>query len=266
MFREHPSAWGDSLTTIEKVTEKEIEIWIEDGACDGYVYFPESKEALPGAILLPDIGGVRPAYRESAKRLASQGYVVLLPNVFYRTGKSPVLPYPVKFGEEKTMKRIGELRAPLTPEVMERDGVEYADFLGKQPGVKSGAMGVVGYCFTGAMALRMAAALPGKIAAAASFHGGGLYTGEPTSPHKVLPRIPLSTRLYFGHAVEDRGMPKEAIEKFEQALAAWGGKYESETYEGAFHSWTTLDSPVYNQPQAERAFGKLTELFGAALK
>lgn len=252
---------------IENVTEKAIEIWIEDGVSDGYIYFPESTEPLPGVILLTDIGGIRDAYRTSAKRLASQGYVVLMPNVFYRSGKPPVLNYPIKMGDEATMKRIGELRAALPPAAMERDGVEYVDFLEKQPGVKRGRMGVVGYCFTGAMAMRMAAAMPGKIAAVASFHGGGLFTDAPDSPHLTLQRIlPGATRFYFGHAVEDRSMPKEAIEKFEKALAAWGGKYESETYEGAHHSWTTLDSPVYNKPQAERAFAKLTELFAATLK
>jgi carboxymethylenebutenolidase len=114
------------------------------------------------------------------------------------------------------------------------------------------------------MAMRTAAAMPGKVAAMASFHGGGLYTDEPTSPHLVLPRI--KARLYFGHATKDRSMPPEAIEKFDAALAAWGGKYQSEVYDGAFHGWTTADAPVYNQPQADRAFEKLAELFAGTLK
>jgi len=253
------------MEQLTEVTEKEIEVRTADGVSDGYVYSPKSKEALPGVVLLTDIGGLRAAYRDSGKRLASNGYVVLMPNVFYRTGRPPVLAYPIKMGDEATMKRIGELRAGLPPAAMERDGVACVEFLGKQPGVKNGPIGVVGYCFAGPMALRIAAAMRGKVAAVASFHGAGLYTEDPTSPHKELPRI-KSTRLYFGHAVEDRSMPKEAIEKFEQALATWAGKYESETYEGAHHSWTTLDSPVYNKPQAERAFEKLVELFGATLK
>jgi len=254
----------------EAINEKEIEIRTADGTVDGYLYRPAGQVGqvgqgkLPGVILLTDIGGLRAAYRESAKRLAALGYVVLMPNVFYRTGKPPVMEYPIKMGHEPTMKRIGELRAPLTPEAMERDGVAYVDFLAQQEGVGGGVMGVVGFCFTGAMAMRMAAARPAKIAAVASFHGGGLYTDEPGSPHTALPRI--KARLYFGHAVQDHSMPQEAIEKFERALAAWGGQYQSETYDGALHSWTTLDSPVYNQPQAERAFAKLTELFQAALQ
>jgi len=112
--------------------------------------------------------------------------------------------------------------------------------------------------------MRTAAAEPDKVAAVASFHGGGLYTDAPTSPHLVLPRI--KARLYFGHATNDRSMPQEAIEKFDRALDAWGGKYQSEVYEGAFHGWTVPDAPIYNQAQAERAFEKLTELFANTLK
>ena len=144
------------------------------------------------------------------------------------------------------------------------DASAYVDFLASQVGVREGKFGVAGYCLSGPIALRMAAARPDKIAAVASFHGGGLCTDAPDSPHTILPRV--KAQLYFGHAVEDRSMPKEAIEKFERALAAWGGKFESETYAGAHHSWTTLDSPVYNPPQAERAFDKMMALFAAALR
>src|SRR5438132_8958623 len=100
--------------------------------------------------------------------------------------------------------------------------------------------------------MRMAAARTEKMAAAASFHGGGLYTDAPTSPHLVLPRI--KAHLYFGHAIEDHSMPEAAIKKFEQALQSWGGKYESETYEGAYHGWTTSGTPAFNAQQAGRAF------------
>jgi carboxymethylenebutenolidase len=114
------------------------------------------------------------------------------------------------------------------------------------------------------MALRTAAVRPDQIAAAASFHGGGLYTDASTSPHALLPRV--KARLYFGHATDDRSMPKEAIEKFDRALAVWGGRYESEIYDGARHGWTVPDNPSYNEPQAERAFGKLIDLFDSTLK
>jgi carboxymethylenebutenolidase len=252
------------------IVETEVTIRTADGTADGFLYTPKSEgqsagaTRWPGAVHLVDIGGIRESHRGMAKRLASEGYVVLLPNVFYRIGKPPFFPWPMKMDDEKTMRSLGELRDSLPPAAMEADGKAYVDFLAKQGSVSSGAMGVVGYCFTGAMAMRFAASQPDKIAAAASFHGGRLYTDDPASPHTLLPRV--KARLYFGHAIEDRSMPKEAIEQFERALASWGCKYGSETYAGAHHGWTVPDSPSYNQPQAERAFAKLTELFGATLK
>jgi carboxymethylenebutenolidase len=248
----------------KRMIEKQVEIWTEDGTADAVMYRPEGGGKLPGVIHLPDIGGVRDSHKDMAKRLAAEGYVVMLVNVFYRNGKSPVWAFPFKMGEERTMKHLGELAAPLTPEAMERDASEYVNFLAKQDGVSNATIGVVGYCFTGAMAMRAAAARPEKIGAVASFHGGQLWTDKETSPHKVLPRV--KARLYFGHADADPYMPKEAIDNLEKALTAWGGKYQSETYVGAKHSWTVPDAPVYDKAQADRAFQKLTETFKAALK
>lgn len=244
--------------------EKEIEIRTADGTADGILYQAEDGRRYPGVIHLTDIGGIRPSHRAMAKRLAEKGYTVLLPNVFYRTGKPPMFDFVPKMGEERTMKRFGELAAPMTPQATERDAAAYVDFLAAQNSVGPGKMGVVGHCFTGGMAMRTAAVRPEKIVAAASFHGGGLFTDAPTSPHLVLPRI--KAELYFGHAIEDHSMPKEAIEKLDRALAAWGGKYLSETYAGAYHGWTTADAPVYNQAQSERAFEKLSGLFARTLK
>jgi len=243
--------------------EEAIEIRTADGTADGLLFRAEG-ERRPSVIHLTDIGGIRKSHRDMARRLAEKGYTVLMPNVFYRTTKPPVVDITIGMGDERTMKRFGELRAPLTPEAVERDATAYVNFLSSHSAASAGSIGVVGYCFTGAFAMRTAAAMPGKVAAVASFHGGGLYTDEPTSPHLVLPRI--KARLYFGHATKDRSMTAEAIEKFDRALAAWGGKYQSEVYDGAFHGWTTADAPVYNQPQAERAFEKLTELFASTLK
>lgn len=245
--------------------EEEIEIRMTDGTSEGVLYRPEEGRRWPGAIHLTDIGGIRPAQRDMARRLAAQGYTVLMPNVFYRTGRPPMFDFtPRMGGDERTTKRIAELAAPLTPEAVERDASNYIDFLAARDSVSEGAMGVVGYCATGGMAMRIAAARPDRIAAAASFHGARLFTDAPTSPHLVLPRVKAG--LYFGHAIQDRGMPEEAIANLNRALQTWGGKYESEVYEGAYHSWTVPDSPVYNQPQAERAFEKLTDLFAKTLK
>jgi carboxymethylenebutenolidase len=249
-----------------EIKEQDIEIRAASGTAEGILYLPagERGRRWPGIVFLTDIGGIRTATHEMALRLAEEGYCVLSPNVFYRNARPPVFEFPRIIGEERTMKRIAELAAPLTPEAMEQDASCYLDFLAAEDSVSDGAMGVVGHCFTGAMALRFAAARPDRIAAAVSFHGGGLYTDAPTSPHLVLPRI--KARLYIAHAIKDNSMPQEAIESLDQALAAWGGRYESEVYDGAYHGWTALDSPVYDEGQAERAFRKMTELFAETLR
>ena len=244
--------------------EQKIEIKTPDGTSDAVLFQPEDRRGLPGVLHLTDIGGIRPAHSDMARRLAEAGYVVLMPNVFYRTGRPPIFDFVPKMGEERTMKRFAELASPLTPDAMERDAAAYVDFLATQASVSGGAMGAVGYCFTGAMAMRTAAVRPARINAAASFHGGGLFTDAPTSPHLVLPRI--KARLYFGHAIEDHSMPEDAIKKLDGALEAWGGEYQSETYEGAHHGWTTAGAPAYNERQAERAFAKLTAFFAETLK
>jgi carboxymethylenebutenolidase len=245
------------------VIEEEIEIPMADGTSEAILFRPEAG-SLPGVIHLTDIGGIRAANRDMARQLAAEGYSILLPNLFYRNGRMPVFPFPPKFGDDRTTRRMDELRAPLTPEAVERDAADYVEFLAAQDSVNKGPMGVVGYCYSGAIALRIAAARPDRIAAAASFHGGGLFTDTPASPHLVLPRV--KAKLYFAHAIEDRSMPEDAIKKLDSALKAWGGEYESEVYDGAYHSWTVADSPVYNQPQAERAFEKLTSLFAKTLR
>jgi carboxymethylenebutenolidase len=251
------------------VSEKEIEIQMADGKCDAVLYQADDGRKRPGVIHYPDIMGIRPSHRAMAKRLSEAGYAVVLVNPFFRTAKGKLFDFTPNFaGDPRTMQRFGELVGPLTPEVMERDASAIVDFLSAQSAVSGAKMGAVGYCFTGQVSLRTAAARPEKIGAIGSFHGGGLFTDKPTSPHLALSRIPKSNgpSLYFGHAVNDHSMPKEAIEKFEAALKSWGGKYESETYADALHGWTVADSAAYNQPQAEKAFKKLTALYASALK
>jgi len=250
------------------MSEKEIEIKMADGNCDAVLYSTDGAKK-PGVIHYPDIMGIRPSHRAMAKRLSDVGYTVLLVNPFYRTAKGKMFDFTPNFaGDPRTMQRFGELAGPLTPDAMESDASALVDYLASQSAVSGAKMGAVGYCFTGQVALRTAAKRPEKIGAIASFHGGGLFTDKPTSPHLALPRIPKSNgpSLYFGHAVNDHSMPQEAIDKLNAALKAWGGKYESEVYEDALHGWTVADSAAYKQPQAERAFGKLTALFAAALK
>ena len=238
--------------------EQPIEIQTPDGVAGGLLIQPEKEGRWPGVLYMTDIFGIREASRSMAGRLSAEGYAVLMPNIFYRSAKPPIFNFPFTRGDERFMNRLHEICGPLTPDAMERDVSAYVDFLARQPSVSGKAMGAVGYCFSGQMALRAAAARPDQIAAVASFHGGGLYTDAPTSPHTLLPGV--KAHLYFAHGTEDRSMPKEAIEKFNEALAAWGGKYESEVYE-AHHGWTVLDNPSYLEPEAECAYKKLTELF-----
>jgi carboxymethylenebutenolidase len=244
--------------------EQDLQLEMPDGMADAVLFSPMPQSPLPGVVHLPDIGSVREAHRQMARQLATEGYAVLLVNPFYRTGRPPMWDFPRKMGEPKTMQRFAELVDPLTVPAQQRDVVAYVHHLRLQPQVRDGALGVVGYCFGGAMALRMAAAQPEQVAAAASFHGAGLYkANDGDSPHLVLPEV--KARLYFGHAEGDKSMNAEQLAKFEEALEAWGGQYQSETYAGASHGWTVPDNPVFNQTQAERAFGKLVELMKATL-
>ena len=244
------------------MSEQAIEFRTKDGTVDGYYYPPPSGDA-PGVIHLTDIGGIRPVARELAARVAAQGFAVLLPNAYYRTDKTPVWKFPMVWGEERSMQRFGELVKPVTPDAVQRDAVAFTEYLASLKGVAKGQkMGAVGYCFTGSVAVRIAAAVPQKIGAAASFHGGGLYNDSPASPHLVLSQIDKSTRLYFAHATEDRSMPAEAIGKLEAALSKWGGKFESETYP-ARHGWTMPGSQVYSEVEAERAFKKQIEVLSS---
>ncbi len=246
-----------------EIVEEEINIKLPDGTSDGFLYRANDGRPHPGIIQLTDIGGIRPSQREMARRIASEGYSVLLPNVFFRTARPPVFDIAGPPGDEKRLKRMAELTAPLTPEVIERDASDYIDFFSRKSCVHAGVMGVVGYCFAGGMALRTAAIRSDRIAAVASFHGARLFIEDPKSPHLVLPRV--RAKLYFGHAVEDRTMPAESIARFEQALKAWGGNYTSEVYDGARHGWTVPDNPSYNRSQAEVAYGKMAALFRETL-
>jgi carboxymethylenebutenolidase len=243
--------------------EQNLEIPAADGVTAALLVRPESNDPLPGIINLTDGLGFRPAFAEQSKRIAERGYVVLAPNIFYRVSKSPVFPFEPDFASEPTRARFNELKAPLTPAAMERDGSAYVDFLASQPFVGKGPIGVIGFCFAGKFALLVAAARPDRIAAAASFHGGGLFTDTIDSPHLVLPRV--KARLYFGHATNDQSMPTEAIEKFEWALRSRGGEYESEMYE-ARHGWMIPGGGAYDQPNAERGFERLMQLFDDTLE
>lgn len=235
---------------------------------------PDRAAEFPGLVFLTDIWGIRPSNIGMARRLAEKGFAVLMPNVFHRYSR--IKPNGWKPDDENQIhKALQTLFGTLTAGQMVSDGKAYVDFLLAQTGVKSGSasagagaqsnkVGVVGYCFSGQMALRLAAAEPDRVAAAASFHGGFLVTDKPDSPHTVIPKV--KARLYFGHAVEDGTATPRQIAILEESLRSWHGAFQSEMYEGAKHGWTVPDQPVYNELQAERAFEKEVELFDATLK
>jgi len=239
------------------VIEKKFEIATADGVTDAILYAP-GEGPYPGLLFYTDIFGVRPANQQMARRMAERGYAVLMPNVFYRYGKPPFADASFKWGEPASMKIINGLFASLAGAMMERDAPVYVEALLNRPEVSEGKIGVVGYCFTGAMALRTAAVCADQVAAAASFHGGHLVTDVPDSPHSRIPGV--KGELYFGHAVEDPLMPPDAIEKLNDTLKAWDGRYQSEIYEGARHGWTVPGGDVYNEKQAERHYQKLFDL------
>ena len=241
--------------------EKKLDIKAADGTAEAILYAPDSGKH-PGLLFYTDIFGIRPANQGMAKRVAEKGYVVLMPNVFYRYGKPP-FDSNFKWGEPESMKLINALFQSLTGAMMEQDAPHYVKTLLGQPNISGGKIAVVGYCYTGAMALRTAAVCADQVAAAASFHGGQLVTDVPDSPHTRVARA--KGELYFGHAIEDQSMPPEAIKTLDAALKTWGGKYQSEVYEGAKHGWTVPGRDVYDEKQAERHYQKLFDLMQRTL-
>lgn len=237
--------------------DKTLQIAAADGVTDAVLYAP-GEGAHPGLLFYTDIFGVRPANQGMARRIAEQGYTVLMPNIFYRYGKPPFAGANFKWGEPESMKIIHGLFGALTGAMMEKDAPHYVKALLERPEVSGSKIAVVGYCFSGAMALRTAAVCADQVAAAASFHGGHLVTSGPDSPHSHIPQV--KGELYFGHAVQDDLMPPDAVETLNGALKVWGGKYQSEVYEGARHGWTVPGRDIYDEKQAERHYEKLFDL------
>jgi carboxymethylenebutenolidase len=243
--------------------EKQVDVKTPDGVADCELFYPSEQGAWPGIIYYTDIGGIRPVFRDMAKRLAGDGFTVLMPNPFYRVSRVPVYHDPFKFGEEKTAARMAEVRPAVTAAGAARDAPAFVDFLLAQKQVK-GKIGTVGYCMGGGLAIRTAAAVPNTVAACASFHGSQLASAEPDSPHTLAPKI--KAQVYLGFAIEDRTMPPEAVEKLKGALDAARVRYGSEVYAGARHGWCVKDHTVYNEPQAERAWSHMLALFREGLQ
>src|SRR5580698_920586 len=248
------------------VVETEVEIKTPDGTCDAAFIHPAGG-SHPGVLIWPDAFGLRPSMREMGKRLAAQGYSVLVPNPFYRMGKAPFFTdaSTVDFGKERG--KIFPLMGSVTADgAAEKDAVAYIEFLDAQKQVnKSKKIGTQGYCMGGALVVRTAATVPDRIGAGASFHGGGLVKDTPDSPHLLAPKI--KANMYFGIAANDDAKQPDAKDKLKEAFP----KAEIEVYAGCLHGWCVPDmpmqdgKPIYNQPEADRAWSKLLALYKSSL-
>jgi carboxymethylenebutenolidase len=251
----------------QQVVEKNVEIKTPDGTCDAAFIHPATG-AHPAVIIWPDAFGLRQSMRDLGKRLAAEnGYSVLVVNPFYRVAKGTVYPNAstVDFAAERG--KLGPLMGSITaPGTVEKDAPALVAWLDSQPQVdKAKKIGTQGYCMGGALVVRTAAAVPDRIGAGASFHGGGLVTDAPTSPHLLAPRI--KARMYFGVAADDDTKQPDAKVKLKQAFDAAKVPVEVEVYSTAQHGWCVPDMPngLYDRAAAERAWAKLTALYKAGL-
>ena len=245
------------------VTESEVNVPTPDGVADGYFVHPASGQH-PGVIIWPDILGLRPAFRLMGKRLAESGYSVLVVNPFYRGKKAPVVPEGASFRDEATRNIVMPLAGALNAETHVTDARAMVVFMDQQSAVdKNRKMGTMGYCMGGPITMRTAAAIPERIGAGASFHGAGLANTEESSPHLLVPK--MQAHYLIAIAANDDEREPEAKNLLRKAFDSAGLPAEIEVYEGTLHGWCPPDSAVYNEAQAERAWGRLLALFETAL-
>jgi carboxymethylenebutenolidase len=260
-----------TATAALTVVGEDLSIKTPDGTCDAYFVHP-ANGAHPAVLLWTDAFGLRPSMREMAKRLAAEGYAVLVPNPFYRVAKAPVFQTAAdaNFKDPALWDRLRPLMGSVQAAgAAERDAAAFIAFLDAQPQVDhTKKVGTQGYCMGGGLVLRTAAAVPQRVGAGASFHGGGLVTDKPDSPHLLAPRI--QARLLVAVARNDDERQPEAKDKLKQAFADAKVRAEVEVYP-ALHGWCVPDMPVeggvpiYSEPEAERAWRALIGLYKAAL-
>ena len=241
------------------VTESDVNVTTPDGVADCYFVHPSSG-AAPAVLVWPDIFGLRPAFRQMGKRLAESGYAVLVVNPFYRVKKAPT----AESGSTTPIQQLMPLARALNETTQMTDAKAFIAWLDGQAGVaKNKKVGTQGYCMGGPIAFRTAAAVPERVGAVASFHGGGLVNDTPSSPHLQAAKSKAQFLIAIAanddaRSPNDKSVMKETFEKAH--LPA-----EIEVYTGAAHGWCPPDSQVYNEPQAEKAWGRLLALYGKAL-
>ena len=246
-----------------QVTAANVEVSTPDGTADCYFVHP-SIGVHPGVLIWPDALGLRPAFEQMGRRLAESGYAVLVVNPYYRSTKAPVVEEGASFRDEATRNTIMPLMRSLSAETNVTDAKAFVAFLDNQDAVAGDRkMGTMGYCMGGSITMRTAAALPDRIGAGASFHGGRLVTGAPESPHRLVGEI--QAHYLFAIAENDDKKDPEAKTVLREAFAAAGLPAEIEVYAGTLHGWCPPDSAVYHEAQAERAWSRLLALFETAL-
>lgn len=238
-----------------------VDIQTRDGSADGYLVRPQGNGPFPGVLLFQDAFGIRPRLTEMADRIAERGYAVLVPNLLYRFGPAP----HVDMSGLSDPDRRGEIIGTIMPMVHDldrekllSDTASYLDFMGSAPGFGGGPVVIVGYCMGGRNALVAIEAYPERVKAIASFHGGGIATDQPDSPHLHVGTI--SGEVYLGHADNDRSMTAENIKTVEAALADAGVTHTSELYEGAAHGFTMADTASYHEEGEQRHWTRLFAL------
>ena len=244
-------------------TDSEVEIKTPDGTADAYFVHPASGKH-PAVLVWPDIFGLRPAFRQMGKRLAESGYSVLVVNPFYRTKKAPTAPEKADFNDPATRDMLMGLKATLNATTAQTDAKAFIPWLDAQASVDTKRKaGTTGYCMSGPIAFQTAAALPDRVGAVATFHGGGLTTDQPDSPHLLIPK----TKARFLVAIAENDDQKQPSSKdiLRESFKKAGRPAEVEVYAGAQHGWCPPDSAVYNADQAEKAWSRLLALFKEAL-
>ncbi len=242
----------------------EITIKTRDGLCRSFEFRPAKGGPWPAVLVYMDGLGIRPAMLEVGERLATHGYYVLLPDLFYRSGPyEPMDPHTVFSDPDKRKVLMEKFFALATPANIMSDTRAFLDHIAAQSNVRRGGIGTTGYCMGGLMSLTAAGTYPERIAATASYHGGRLATDAPDSPHLLAPKI--KSRVYIAGAIEDQSFPDDMKRRLEEALAKAGVDHKIETYP-AKHGWVFRDTPVYDAAAAERHWFSMVTLFDTTLK
>lgn len=234
-----------------------------DGSCPVSLFTPEGSGPWPGVIMYCDAGGVRDTFDQMAAKLAGFGYAVLLPDVYYRSGDWAPFDMATVFGNEQERRRLFSMIGGITPDKMASDAGAFFDYLAARREVSGQRFGVCGYCMGGRTAVVVAGRVPDRVAAAASFHGGGLVTDTAESPHLLADR--MSATIYVGGAANDASFTPDHAEQLDKALAAAGVPHTIEWYPAA-HGFAVPDNLPYDAAAAERHWAAMTDLFGSALR